>query len=302
MFDVNTFTYKHTRNRKIPGLDENSVLFADDTTLIATNTKAAKALLHEIEFQSDYYGLNLNKSKCVYFAINKKNQIQFLDGTTMKNSEHVTYLGAKLTQHANMKDEISTRLTKANSVWHKLKTFWKKTNCTTGWKIQVYNSVIKSILLYGLETTHITKAQMDRLQTFHTKGLRHILCLKHTFIDRLNTNELIWRTANHRLKEENSESKDIETIEETLTKRRIKFLGHLLRAEGNDPIRTITFNSNSAQPNMPVKRRVGGPKKHWTWETLELAWKHLKNDNPTPFVKTKMQLDEILEAAKNRDI
>ena len=299
--DVKNHTKSKIKNTKIPGLKENAILFADDTTLVATSTLAAKALLHEIEFQSEYYGLGLNKSKCVYFAINKNNNIHFLNGEEMHSSDNVTYLGAKLTKNADIKEEITTRLNKANAVWHKLKIFWNKTSCATSWKIQVYNSIVKSTLLYGLETAHITKAQIDRLKAFHNKGLRHILGFTHTFIDRTNTNELIWKTANDKIKAENPKAKEIETIEQTLIKRRIKFLGHILRASNEDPLRAITFEPSSAKPVLPTKRRVGGPKKHWTWETLALVWKQMDHHHPqTPFNKTKTQLDQILVEANNR--
>ena len=301
MHDVKTQAKPKIKNTKIPGLKENAVLFADDTTLVATSTIAAKALLHEVEFQSEFYGLALNKSKCIYFAINKNNNIHFLDGEEMQSSDNVTYLGAKLTKNASIKEEITTRLNKANLVWHKLKTFWKKTSCTISWKLQVYNSVIKSTLLYGLETIHITKAQIDRLNAFHLKGLRYILDLTHTFIDRANTNELIWKTANEKIKAENPNATNIETIEQTLNKRRIKFIGHILRSSNEDPIRAITFEPSSAKPVLPIKRRVGGPKKHWTWETLDLVWKFIEHDHPQPpFNKANTQLDHILVEARNR--
>ena len=302
MHDVKQHTANKTRNNKIPGVAENTVLFADDTTLIANSTIAAKTILHEVEFQSELYGLNLNKQKCYYFAINKKNKITFLDGQELSNSENVTYLGAKLTKNADIKEEITTRLTKASAVWNKLKTFWKNTNCTVSWKIQVYNSVIKSTLLYGLETVHITKAQIDRLNAFHIKGLRNLLKMKHSFIDRNNTNKLIWETANKTIKEENKDAKEIETIEDTLCKRRIKFLGHILRAPNEDPVRNVTFYPSTAKPIEPNNRRIGGPKKHWTWETMIMSWKFIHNGNPPPFRKTKADMDSILAAAKNRQI
>ena len=300
MHDVNKNTHKKSNKNNEHGLNENAVLFADDTTLIATSTIAAKALLHEVEYQSEFYGLNLNKQKCVYFAMNKNNNINFLDGEELRHSENVTYLGAKLTKNADVKEEITTRLQKANATWHKLKLFWKNTDCTTSWKIQVYNSVIKSKLLYGLETTHVTKAQMDRLTAFHTKGLRNILKLQHTFMDRNNTKKLIWDKANQALKNENPNAPNIETMSETLGKRRIKFIGHILRADNNDPVRTVTFQPSTAKPVYPIKRRIGGPKKHWTWETLQMAWQLIHDNQAPPLRKTNADMDKILEAARNR--
>ena len=119
-------------------------------------------------------------------------------------------------------------------------------------------------------------------------------------MDRKNTNEYIWEEANKKILENNPEAHRIETIEQTLNKRRIKFIGHILRADNNDPLRSMTFHYNSARPIEPAKRRVGGPKKHWTWESLRLVWNLIHENHPTPFGKTQTHLEKILEEAKNR--
>ena len=106
--------------------------------------------------------------------------------------------------------------------------------------------------------------------------------------------------ANNKLKQENPKAQELDSIEKALDKRRVKFLGHILRANSEDPLRKITFYHNSARPLEPTKRRVGGPKKHWTWETLSLAWQHIHQTPAPPFLKTHTQLDKILEEAKNR--
>ena len=130
------------------------------------------------------------------------------------------------------------------------------------------------------------------------RGLRSILILTHSFIDRTNTNEKIWKLANEKIKNPKTPYAQIFTFESTLMHRRIKFLGHLLRAENNDPTRAITFQPNTAKPAIIHKRRVGGPKQNWTWETLKLAW---NAEHPQiPFDKSETQLQQILQEAKNR--
>ena len=83
-------------------------------------------------------------------------------------------------------------------------------------------------------------------------------------------------------------------------KRRIKFIGHILRADNNDPVRTVTFQPSTAKPVYPIKRRIGGPKKHWTWETLQMAWQLIHDNQAPPLRKTNADMDKILEAARNR--
>ena len=259
LHDVKTNVPKWALNNNIPGLLNPEVLFADDTTLVATNTKAIHRILHEIETQSSYYGLSLNHKKCAYFAINRNNRIFFKNGEEVQKTTHQTYLGALLTDNVEIKEEISARISKANQVFHRLKTFWKNSNCSIRWKIQVYDAIIKAITLYGLETVHITKAQIDRLHAMHTKGLRNILKLKHTYIDRSSTYERIWTMENDKIKTGKHTNAQVFSFESTLKQRRIKFLGHILRAANNDPMRAITFQPNTAKPAIVHKRRVGRP-------------------------------------------
>ena len=178
MMCTNEFQNGQQQNN-IPEASFSESLFADDATLIATNTKAMHKLLHEIETQSEYYGLNLNKTKCAYFAMNKHNNIKFKNDEPVSKATSQTYLGALLTSDVEIREEISARLSKANQVFHRLQFFWKKSLCTTAWKLQVFDAIIKAITLYGLETVHITKAQIDRLHAMHTKGLRNILGPAH---------------------------------------------------------------------------------------------------------------------------
>ena len=105
----------------------------------------------------------------------------------------------------------------------------------------------KSTLIYGLETIHITKAQMNRLNAFQVKGLRTMMKMQHSFMNRSNTNEVIIQKANDWISSVHK-NKHIESIEKTLAKRRIKLLGHILRADNDDLTRKISFEPNTATP------------------------------------------------------
>ena len=52
-----------------------------------------------------------------------------------------------------------------------------------------------SKLIYGLETIQPTVGAARALDTLHLKGLRKILELKMTFINRANTNEIVDQKA-----------------------------------------------------------------------------------------------------------
>ena len=67
--------------------------------------------------------------------------------------------------------------------------FWKHPRCKTRWKLQVYQAVVSSKLLYGLESLTLTDAQLSQLDSFYFRGLRQILGVDFIFIDRTMTNK-----------------------------------------------------------------------------------------------------------------
>ena len=153
------------------------VYYADDTILIATSTRAANKQLPEVERVSLQFGLKLNRGKCNYISMNGNNVIKFPDGQKMERLEETTYLGHQITQQMDVKHEINHKMSQTLRTWFKLETFWKAVDCTTKWKLQVYDAVIRNKLLYGLETVHLTQSLQRKVNAFQLRGLRKILGL-----------------------------------------------------------------------------------------------------------------------------
>ena len=61
--------------------------------------------------------------------------------------------------------------------WFKSDTFWKATVCSTTWKLEVYDAIIRNKLLYGLETVHFTQTQQKEMNASQFRGPRKILGL-----------------------------------------------------------------------------------------------------------------------------
>ena len=63
----------------------------------------------------------------------------------------------------------------------KLENFWKHSNTDNRVKLQVYNAVITSRLLYGLESANLTPGLKNSLDVFQARGIRQILKLDTTW-------------------------------------------------------------------------------------------------------------------------
>ncbi len=105
-------------------------------------------------------------------------------------------------------------------------------------KIIVYSSVSRSKLLYGLECLELTQAEQDKLDAFQIKGLRRILHIPPTHIDRTWTNDKVIEKASIAM------GKPMIKFSETWMSQKFKLLGHLLRASRADPLHQVCFQGD----------------------------------------------------------
>ena len=271
--------FNNPRQRKtFQGINFHELLYADDTLIIAQSSKTANDYLHVVEEESEYLHLKLNQAKCCYIAYNCRGTIRFKNGEKMKCTEEATYLGASVTERAEPRHEIRKRISVTMALLHKLDVFWLKTNCSKRWKLLVFNAVVTSKVLYGLETLEPTCSAGNLLDTFQLKGLRKILRLHTTFVQRNNTNEYVYKRANEVLgaPTEGVERK-IKPLTEVLAQKRLKLLGHVLRRERQHPLHQSAFKTQSAVPRETEHRRVGRPRQFWTTTNMEKAWIIIKS-------------------------
>ena len=194
----------------------------------------------------------------------------------------VDSLGAKLTKKHLTRRELENRLGKAMMTVKKLKDFFTKANCNVAWKLQVYNAVIVSRLLYGLESLELIDSLKTRLDAFQIRGLRQILKIKHSFWSHTSNIEIIVKAnmtverAEHIDWQQFIVCRDIKDmkvklISQMLEDRKVRLLGHILRCDERDPLIAVTLDSDYKRL-MFDKRRVGRPRNHWTEMTMNSAY------------------------------
>ena len=186
--------------------------------------------------------------------MNRENTIVFNDGNPVTHVSEATYLGGQLTMNTSAITETQSRISACIPILRSLDTFWKKTKCTLTWKLHVYNAVITSKLVYGLETIQCTENQLQKLNVFQMKGLRNILGVPPTFMDRSWTNRKVLDTIFVGTK---THGKNITIIK----LKRIALLGHIIRSDMNDPLKQVTYEHDDLNIFTPARTRVGRPRK-----------------------------------------
>ena len=84
-----------------------------------------------------------------------------------------------------------------------LELFWKQGDCSLKTKLNVYTAVIRAKLLYGLESAQLNPTNLRRIATFQLKGIRQIMKIQTTYMNRENTNEYVFQEANKQTKKNN---------------------------------------------------------------------------------------------------
>ena len=123
-----------------------------------------------------------------------------------------------------------------------MRNVWKSKVIGETTKIRLFNTNVKSVLLYGAETWRINKTTLKRIQTFVNRCLRRILQIH--WMDRVSNKDLWDRT--HQAQ-----------IEIEILKRRWGWLGHTLRKPSTNITRQVLMW------NPQGKRKRGRPKNTW---------------------------------------
>ena len=196
----------------------------------------------------------------------------------------VKYLGCDINQDGNIRREVSKRISNSMTTFKKLDIFWRHSNCPTKFKIIALDAVVRSKLMYGLNTAQLNENEMKRLDIFQLKGLRKIMKKDTTYVNRANTNERIFEMANEQLKEEhgNNNKKEIKKIipfRKAYLCSKLKRLKRIINQDQSNPCRKITFRENLTvwtQPN----RLQWRPKIKWTDKALKEQWEQMKEEKP----------------------
>ena len=240
--DVHKRTDEELGKYRVPGADFDEVTYADDTICISTSTGAMNLFVKNIEEEGNKYRMKLNKGKCELISTGTGEGVQFGDGTYIKKVKKATYIGCEIGIRITSGQELNKRVANTMVTMNKLDLFWRHGDCSTAIKIHTAEAVLRAKLLYGLESAQLIPSVLKRIEVFQLKVLRTILKMDTTFINRANTNQVVFGTANKKLKEE-GKTKEVVTFVEAYKKLKRKRALKILGKKGS-LIYKVTFDGN----------------------------------------------------------
>lgn len=151
--------------------------FADDQVIVANDRDDLEYMARKLQQEYEIWGLELNTHKTKYLPIGSTQQTNI----KLENNEEVevcteySYLGVIFDSSGSDTNEIRKRITQAKKAIGSLNSvFWSR-EIGKGRKYNIYNSMIKSNLLYGAETWRITEENKRRLETVEMDVFRRSL-------------------------------------------------------------------------------------------------------------------------------
>ena len=253
--------------------------YADDAALMAHTAESMQRILDTVSSLYHALGLQINIRK-TEVIVQQANPNQDIPTFTIDNVQIQTvplfrYLGSIVTPTANIDEEVLDRINKASRAFGKLraKVFQNK-HLRLATKIQVYTAVCISTLLYSAEAWTIYRRHLKQLEKFHINSLQKILGL--TWKDRVPHTELLDRAG-------------CTSIEAIISKRQLRWLGHVIRMPEDRLPRQILYGQL-----LGGHRRPGGPKRRYK----DQAKTSLKKCNIAPDNLELLASDRTTWAAK----
>ena len=197
---------------------------------------------------------------------------------------------------------IRHRITNTWVTVRTLDLLWKNAPVALKWKLRVFDAVIISKLIYGLEAIPFTEQNCKQLDAFQYRGLRNILRIKHYYWSGVK-NKRVLLTASKKNKTEGKQL--IIPISERLVNRQVKLYGHLVRASEDDLMKNVTMYQDGTRRKSLFKG-AGRPRTKWHTVTKKHTIKQLMDKNailPNWDIHMKdPELDHIIiQAAADRD-
>nr|KAG5693522.1 hypothetical protein BaRGS_006224 [Batillaria attramentaria] len=246
--------------------------FADDIALLSHKQQDAQEKLNRVAEEAEKTGLKINISKTEVMRVNHKQHdpIQ-LHQEDIKEVDKFIYLGSVVSKDGGTDEDIKSRTNKARHAFRTLRPIWRSTALSLRNKIRIFNSNVKSVLLYGSETWRTTKTGSHRLQTFINRCLRNILNIRYPLVI---TNQDLWERTRQ------------VPIEQEIKKRKWGWIGHTLRK----PTSNVTRQSLDWNPQGKRKDFLNGVCN----SIIHMHKKQLQyyGGNYDSYVQTRMELEE----------
>ena len=245
---------------QIVGKEIINLRYADDIVLIAQSMNKLQELVTRLDTVSrNKYGMHINIDKTKILAKDGMPCCITIQNLQLEQVNTFSYLGSLIAEDATSREDIRSRLHKAQGVSLSLNKLWKSHNIPMHTKIRFVEVIYMVNSYVRMRKWEIKKENDDRVKAFDMKGLRRILRIPSMA---RKTNEWILETANVN-----------RNLLESITSRKVKYYGHVLSNKEKSLEKEIIQGAMSGRPKMVWMDNIK------VWTELSLAETLLSLEN-----------------------
>ena len=242
----------------IGGYTLNNLRYADAVVLIAQSKEKLQEMLNIIDQHSVENGLSINLKKTESMLVSKYQKAVdskvgiMLQGSPIKQVENFKYLGTWISNDGKCAKKIKARIAMAKETFSKLTNIFHNHNIRLNTKLNVLNTYVYSILLYGSECWTLSSDMTKRLEAVEMWFYRRILRISYT---RHITNEEVLNRIGMTRK-----------LINTIRTRQMSFLGHVMR---NKEIENLSISGKIEGKRCRGRQRMTYSKSLSDWMGIE---------------------------------
>ena len=217
--------------------------FADDLAILSHSRDQMQNKTTILEETAAKTGIRINKEKTKVMKINSRSMsnVRLSEGE-LEEVTSFTYLGSIVNTTGGTEQDIKARIGKARTAFSLLNKLWRSREISTRTKVRLFNTNVKSVLLYGSETWRTTVRSDLKIQSCLNNFLRRILRI--WWPDKIRNEDLWERT---------------DQIPPTLQvkKKKWTWVGHVIRKHPS------SITRQALKWNPQGKRKRGRPRNTW---------------------------------------
>lgn len=254
---------------KVNGKVVNNLRYADDTVLIASSEGDLQMLLDRVHECSLEAGLSMNVSKTKFLVVSRNhlNPRITVAGADIERVQKYKYLGAWVNEEWDSEQEIRTRIGIAQTTLKRMGKVLCSRQLSIKLRVRLLQCYVWPVVLYGSEAWTLKANTQKFLEAFEMWCYRRMLRISWT-----------QKVSNERVLQRVGKSRDLLL---TIKKRKVAYLGHVLRHEKYDLLQLIMMGKIAG------RRRVGRRKKSWLRNIRE--WTKIAN------------VEDLFRLAQDRD-
>ena len=190
-------------------------------------------------------------------VINWEIELNWIEGTQLEPVVAFPYLGSIVTEDATCKEDIRSRLAKAQGIMSYLDNIWKGHGVSITTKIRLMKALVWPVATYGCESWTLKKDDEQRINAFEMKGLRRILRVTWTM---KKTNEWVLNNAGVN-----------RCLLGIIKKQKLKYCGHILRKQQHSCLERDIMQGTMPERRARWRRRIYGRDNIATWTGMMLT-------------------------------